>query len=219
MCNAVRKIFSVSKEDILKAEAKEKRGTRSGRRRGPESTGMASLSELSKRLAQELDSLPDHQGIVDVFDYLAGAVYSLNRPEAQSLWNRKRGRLPSYKKRVSLYLSEIPGGVDPNPLWTGGYFLNSAMLRIAACYDRIPKLSLSRTRGKKGCAHSRMESFLVKGKNCPAWRAVYDEVNNLKHTPEGLASGRNVTKDQVIEALAEIVSALEEKRGELSKLA
>jgi len=177
-----------------------------------------SLRELSTQLAKQLDDLPDDQAIVDVFDYLAGVVYSLKRLEGVPVWNRRGERLPGYKKRVSLYLSRIPEGEEPNAYWTSGYFLNSAMLRVAACYDRIPKLLLSPGARKKGNAHSRMESFLGAGTACSNWRNIYCEVNALKHKRQGLAAGRRVTRDQVIEALAEIVSTLEERKSQLKTL-
>lgn len=163
------------------------------------------LTEISKRLAQGLDDLPDHPAVVDVFDYLAGAIFSVVRAGPQFL-NRRGGQVANYKKMLSRYLSEMPDGPSPNPYWVCGYYVNSAMLRIAACYDRIPKMILKR---KKGNAHQLMQAICVDPSSYANWRAVYEEVNKLKHDAEGLASGRHVSKDEVMRALNEIVSLLE----------
>ena len=169
------------------------------------------LNEISKRLAQELDDLPDHPAVVDVFDYLAGAIFSLKRAGPQFL-NRRGGQVPNYKKMLSRYLSEIPEGPSPNPYWVCGYYVNSAMLRIAACYDRIPKMILKK---KKGKAHQLMQAICNDPSSYANWKAVYEEVNKIKHDAEGLASGRHVSKDEVMRALKEIVSLLETMKSDI----
>jgi hypothetical protein len=174
------------------------------------------LGELSKRLAQEVNDLPDHDAVTDVFDYLAGAIFCLKKCEALPFWERKSGRLKNYKRKVSEYLSGIPDGVQPNEYWVSGCFVNSAMLRIAACYDRIPKLILKKSKGE---AHSLMESLWGKGNESSYanWKAVYVEVNSLKHDASGLASGRKVSRDTVVDALKEIASILEVKKEDIVK--
>jgi hypothetical protein len=178
----------------------------------------ASLQELSNRLAKLLDDLPNNEGIVDVFDFLLGAIYSLQHLEGVFVWNRRGQHFPNYKIKVSLYLSEY--GENHNQHWINGYFLNSALQRIAGCYDRIPKL-LSSSGGERE-THPRMQSFLGisdADNQLTKWWAVYKEVNILKHDQQGLATGRSVTKDDAVQALSEIVSALENKVGELKSLA
>jgi hypothetical protein len=179
----------------------------------------ASLKDISTKLAKQLDVLKDHEGIVDVYDSLAGAIYSLKRLDELLSWNRTGPRLPDYKDRVSLYLLNIADGIEPMSIWVSGYFLNSALQRIAACYDRIPKLLFKGRANEK--AHERMQSFLgvTEAENKRTkWHAVYVEVNSLKHEEAGLASGRKVTKDDAVEALAEIASALEVKINLLKTL-
>jgi hypothetical protein len=169
------------------------------------------LKEISNRLAHELDDLPDHPAVVDVFDYLAGAILSLELAGRDFL-NRRGGQVANYKKMLSGYLSEIPKGRSPNPYWVCGYYVNSAMLRIAACYDRIPKMILKK---KKGKAHQLMQAICTDPSSYANWKAVYEEVNKLKHEAEGLASGRHVSKDEVMRALKEIVSLLETKKSSI----
>jgi len=175
------------------------------------------LASLSKRLAQELDGLPDREAITDVFDYLAGAIYSLKKCEDFKFWSRSGQRLTNYKKKVCQYLAEIPQGKAPNQYWISGYFFNSAMLRIAACYDRVPKLILKKGKLKgKENAHLLMASVFGNGSRYAKWTAVYQEVNSLKHDASGLASGRHVAKDDVMAALTEVVSLLEEKQKDIA---
>ena len=184
------------------------------------------LAQLSKQLAQQLDDLPDHDAVTDVFDYVAGAIYSLKQCEALRSWNRRGGRLANYNKKVSQYLSEIPDGKTPNPYWVSGYFLNSTMLRIAACYDRIPKLILKRDKLKRHeTAHTLMNSALASVPvggvaasscmNCPSWKDVYKEVNRLKHDRSAVARGRSVSKDDVTGAIEEIALLLKAKKNEI----
>jgi hypothetical protein len=167
------------------------------------------LTELSERLAREFEDLPDHAAVTDVFDYLAGAIFSLKNCEPQPFLNRKGGQVANYKKMLSQYLSEIPEGRSPNRYWVSGYYVDSVMLRIAACYDRIPKLILKKN---KGNAHELMRSIWGDASSYANWKAVYEEVNKLKHDPAGLAFGRQVGKDEVMGALNEIVSLLEAKK-------
>jgi len=171
--------------------------------------GTSTLEDLSKRLARELNDLPDHPAVADVFDYLAGAIFSLKHCAALPFLNRKGGQVAGYKKILSRYLSAIPEGRSPNPYWVCGFYFNSAMVRIAACYDRIPKMILKR---KKGKAHKLMESVWGDSSSYPKWKAVYKEVNKLKHAAVGLGLGRGVSMGDVMAALLEIVSLLEAKK-------
>jgi hypothetical protein len=175
------------------------------------------LQALSKRLAQELDALPNHDAITDVFDHLCGAVYSLKKCEQLRFWTRHGQRLTNYKKKVSQYLAEIPQGVSPNEYWISGYFFNSALMRIAACYDRVPKLILKKGTVKKNeNLHSLMKSLFGDESRYAKWKAVYEEVNRLKHDAYGLATGRSVAKDDVLAAITEVVSLLQEKRNDIA---
>ena len=153
---------------------------------------------------------------LDIFDYLAGAVFSLEKCHDLRFWNRQTGFLSGYKNRIAEYLRQIPSGLEPTPYWVSGYFVNSAMIRVAACYDRIPKLILKKKKLKDGeTAHSLMKSLLDDPSRYANWNSVYTEVNRLKHDKEGLAPGRQVSKDEITKALVEIVSLLEEKQGDL----
>jgi hypothetical protein len=174
------------------------------------------LAQTANKLATLLDSLPDHPAVVDIFDYLAGAVFSLEKCHALPFWNRRAGFLLDYKNRISEYLRQMPSGSEPNPYWVSGYFVNSAMLRVAACYDRIPKLILKKKKLKLGeTVHSLMESLLDDPSRYANWKAVYTEVNRLKHAKQGLALGRRVSRAEIAKALVEVVSLLEEKLTDL----
>jgi len=170
------------------------------------------LADLSKRLAQELDDLPEDDAVIDVFDYLAGAIFSLQNSARFPFLNRKSKQLAISKKTLSQYLSQIPEGKSPNRWWVCGYYVNSAMLRIADCYDRIPKMI---SKKKKGKAHELMQSTWPDASRYANWRAVYEEANKLKHEAAGLALGRRVSRDEVMSALNEIVLLLEAKKQDI----
>jgi len=170
------------------------------------------LADLSERLAQQLDALPENDAVRDVFDYLAGAVFSLQNCAALPFLNRKSKQFAISKKTLSQYLSEMPEGKSPNRYWVCGYYVNSAMVRIAACYDRIPKMISKKKNGK---AHELMQSIWADPSRYANWKAVYEEVNKLKHEAAGLASGRGVSRDEVMSALNEIVLLLAEKKEDI----
>jgi hypothetical protein len=178
---------------------------------GPLPDRSATLKDLSQRLARELADLPDHDAVTDVFDCLAGAIFSLKQCADLPFWERKGRRLKGYKTRVSQYSFRILDGESPSQYWVSGYFVNSAMLRIAACCDRIPKMILKKDAGN---AHASMEALCGKDneRDYKNWKTVYKEVNKIKHDASALAFGRYASKSQVIAALEEIVSTLEAKK-------
>ena len=53
----------------------------------------------------------------------------------------------------------------------------------------------------------------IRGSNHGQLDRVYDEVNDLKHTPGGLHSGRTVTFTEAVEAVDEILDLIEAWNG------
>jgi flagellar basal body-associated protein FliL len=96
-------------------------------------------------------------------------------------------------------------------LWLAGFYFNSAIQRIAAVYDRVPKLVGDRY---KGTPHERMAA--VNADDYADWRAVYTEMNSFKHDVEGRAKGRVVTMEIALNAADQAIGLLERKAADIA---
>jgi hypothetical protein len=157
-----------------------------------------------------LMTLPDHEAITDTFDYILGALYGLSRAIETGFVDRSAGWHSTYRPNLPQYVERILKNETPHERWLAGFFFNSAIQRMAASFDRIPKLL-----GASGPnARSRME--IVSPQKNVAWDGVYEEVNAFKHDIEGRASGRTVTLEQAIAAFVEIVQLLKANERKLA---
>ena len=100
---------------------------------------------------------------------------------------------------------ELAMGKPLDSIWTAGFFFNSGIQRLAAVFDRIPKILGARIKTAKG----RMTE--VNSGACPNWVKVYDEVNAYKHSPEGKAAGRSVSMEEAVECCSEVLDLLSRK--------
>src|SRR4030095_5364087 len=100
----------------------------------------AILEEMGTRLHNLLRVLPGHDAITDPMDYVAGALYSLRCAIDAGFADRPGPSDPTYRPFLTKYVLDAVSGRDVNNLWLGGYYFNSALQRIAANYDRMPKL-------------------------------------------------------------------------------
>lgn len=166
-------------------------------------------------LAQKLEPLmKSSRGAAerDPLDYLLGALHALfqakqlgyqHRPQSldDKYWNE--GPLP----RVG-YMAQ--GKLRVEGKWLAGFYFNSALVRLAAAFDRTVRLKATRKK--------------IKVKKRPVWNLlldlglqrfskgklarVYREVNPLKHAPEGLATGRRITMTDATQAFDEMLDLL-----------
>jgi len=96
------------------------------------------------------------------------------------------------------------GSVRTDGKWAAGFYFNSALLRIAADYHRLLK-ALTRL-NENVPALRKLVSPPFEHRNLDA---VHKEVNELKHTPNGLERGRQVTFATATAALQELVDLIE----------
>jgi hypothetical protein len=176
------------------------------------------LAEIARRLSRLLSEVPDDEAVVDTLDYLAGALYSLFQLEPLPFWERRGPRLPDYRSKLRRYVADMAHGEQPGDYWLSGYFLNSALQRIAGCYDRIPKLFLGIEKGDRRPPHELMTAIFGDERNYRNWKALYSEMNPLKHWAVGLSQKRAVGKSEAIRALEEILSLVQAKKPELVKV-
>jgi hypothetical protein len=148
--------------------------------------------------------------LVATLDDFLGALYALifarhnNRPfEARSgpievQWVVKRAE------------NVAEGTVRTSGNWLAGFYFNSALFRIAASYHRGLKVMLNNEASRLN------KPQLLEGIELvfPRWQhknldEVYDEVNDLKHSPEGVFSSRSVSRKEAYAAVAELLELFE----------
>jgi len=166
---------------------------------------------LGERVHALLRTLPDHEAITDTLDYVMGALHGLVRAANVGFADRPGGFASEYRPFLTEYVLQIAAHRPINTLWLAGFYFNSAIQRIAASFDRIPKLLGV---PDKGDAHKRMA--LVNADDYKDWSDVYLEVNALKHDPEGKAKGRQVTMEVALRAMDQLIRFLETKIPELT---
>jgi hypothetical protein len=170
------------------------------------------LKTPANDLKSLLMSLPNHEAVTDTFDYVIGALYGLSRAIETGFVDRLGGWHSTYRPHLLQYIDCVLKSEKINERWLAGFYFNSAIQRLAASFDRIPKLL-----GASGAnAHARMAN--VNPQNCPAWHKVYKEVNVFKHEIAGRASGRQVTVEQAVAAMEELVQLLKANQRKLATM-
>lgn len=102
------------------------------------------------------------------------------------------------------------GAVRKSGKWLAGFYFNSALFRIAAAYHRGLKV----VSGKETCRLYKADLLKYVEPGFPNWQhtnldRVYDEVNDLKHTAEGLFNSRNISREEARVAVAELLELFE----------
>ncbi len=161
------------------------------------------------RLKSLLIGLPNHDAITDVLDYVLGAYYGLTRAIEFGFIDRPGPWHSTYRPHLTKYLEEITNNIPPHDSWLAGFFFNSGIQRLAACFDRIPKL----LGVKRADAHTQMRS--INKADFTAWEKVYVEVNAFKHYPAGKSAGRSVTLNDALQALEQAIGFLKANESKL----
>ena len=178
------------------------------------------LEEFGAALHQLVLQLPDHDAVTDTLDYLLGALFGLTRAHELGFRDRTGAHFPVYRPHLANYALQIPKNQSVNKLWLGGFYFNSAIQRIAAAFDRIPRMLGAKKKKKVGAkrlptsAKERMTE--VNNTAFDKWQKIYDEVNAFKHDPEGRAAGRTVEMSDAIESFEQMLNLL---NGSTAKLA
>ncbi len=183
-----------------------------------------------KALAQRLETFMKPargESERDPLDYLLGALHGLFQAKRLGFKDRDhalddaRGRSPQgvpYWKYAALtrvrFMAE--GRLRVDGAWVAGFYFNSALVRLAAVFDRTVRLKATRKGLDRRGRGSRPPSvydllralglgLFTKGELAK----VYQEVNPLKHKPEGLAEGRHVTMADATIAFGQMLELLE----------
>jgi len=169
------------------------------------------MQEQAKHLKRLLIDLPDHDAITDVFDYVVGAQYGLTKALEFGFVDRVGAWHSTYRSHLPQYADNIAAQKQVNDLWLAGFYFNSGIQRLAACFDRVPKLL-----GASGKdAGKRMKN--VNAGSYVAWEKVYTEINAFKHATEGKAAGRTVSMEDAVQAFEETLNLLTKNEAKLAK--
>jgi hypothetical protein len=179
------------------------------------------LDEYGRLLHNLLIELPDHREITDTLDYILGALYGLVHAHRLGFKDRSTQYVPVYRPYLANYALQVSKGGILNSLWNAGFHFNSGIQRLAAAFDRLPKMlgakPKKRVAGKTRATTAKQRMAEINPNPCPNWEAVYDEVNAFKHDPEGRSAGRTVTMNDALVAFGEMAQLILDKRPVIAK--
>jgi hypothetical protein len=175
-----------------------------------------SLATFGGKLATLLENskIQSDPNAVGVLDDLLGAVYSLILARHHHFEDRtdRPIEIPVVQARA---LQIQKGDVRIDGKWIAGWHFNSALFRIAAVYHRLLKVSVGQpeTREYVWDLRPRVEA-LYKHWRRTEWSsdhvgAIHEEVNVLKHTTQGVHSGRTATFDDALAGIGELIDLAE----------
>jgi hypothetical protein len=207
--------------DIVAPVVSEKGHARMSTEAAVSSTTKERLKEQARDLHRLLNELPQHHAITDTLDYVLGALFGLLQAETTGFKERIGGYVPEYHAHVANYAMNLSEGRQLNSVWLAGFYFNSGIQRLAAAFDRVPKMLGAANKGmvdgKKKPTTARDRMTEVNSGDWANWEKVYDEVNAFKHSPEGRATGRTVTMEDAVAASAEVLDLLAQTKSELNR--
>ncbi len=164
------------------------------------------LSDLAGRIAKAVERFraKPKDPVVGALDDLLGAVYALVSAVEKD-FKGKPG--PSDFGAVVTRAQQLADGeVRKDGNWMAGFHFNSALFRISAVFDRLPK-----SFGGHALARSRYQKKKGKAWDDASAHAVRLEVNRLKHKASGVFGKRRKAFDEAklaVEQLLDLAEAL-----------
>ena len=173
------------------------------------------LTALARRIAQLLGSDPPvKQSLQACLDDLLGAVYSLmyakrykfvSRPQA--LGQKDIGNVLIRARKMAASKLRTEGK------WTAGFYFNNALFRTAAVYHRSLKVTTGDETSGIKILIKKVEGLYKQARGVD-WTSkgamkVNCEVNSLKHTANGIISGRKIQFEDAIAAIDEVLNLIE----------
>jgi hypothetical protein len=163
------------------------------------------LPESARQLALLTEALP---GLLDIFDLLAGALYSLQMADRLGFRDRPGELKPKYKENLVKRLGRMGRHDLPSDgLWLAGLHFNSGIQRLGACYRRLQdvfKRYHRQFRSARGADFSTENLELVR-----------EESNKIKHDEYGLLAGRQVAFTVAVGGIDDLLSEVAQREPEL----
>ena len=170
------------------------------------------LASLAARMVKLLErpEVQSNQPLVSVLDDLLGAVYALIAAR-QEKFHGKIGtsEFPPILDRAKLIAAGKP---KTSGHWLAGFHVISAMFRISAVFDRLPKALAGCKHGESCCEHGAGARYRkAKGKAWPNQQlhAIRKEVNAIKHEAIGVYKGRQANLNAAFSAVSQVLDLAE----------
>jgi hypothetical protein len=162
------------------------------------------LSTLANRIATLVAKFREKptDPVVAALDELLGAVYAL----VSAIEKDFKGKLGASEfEPVFIRAQHLANGlVRKDGNWMAGFHFNSAMFRISAVLDRLP-----RALGGHSVASGRYQKKTGKAWQNKEAHEIREEVNRLKHEPSGIFGTRRSALTAAITAVDQLVHLAE----------
>lgn len=162
------------------------------------------------RLLQSPQAEQNHYFVATLDDFL-GVLYALILAKCNS--RPFRGRRGPIEARTIVKRAEhvSEGRVRVSGNWLAGFYFNSALFRIAATYHRGLKVASGKETDHK---ITLWELLKIIHRAFPGWNHeklddIHNEVNDLKHSAEGLFRARRVDWEQAGTAVEQLLELFE----------
>ena len=176
------------------------------------------LFQLSRRIATLLQSqkIQSSASMQASLDDSLGAVYSLIYARNYEYDDRQQPLGPKDIGAVKTRAMDMATGkVRTEGKWTAGFYFNNSLFRISAVYHRALKIITGRETEKVYVDTLRpIAEALFHGWRHQNWanenvKKLHKEVNELKHTADGVYEGRDVKYDEAARAVDELLNLIE----------
>jgi hypothetical protein len=182
----------------------------------PSNSRLAGYAARLSRLLAHGTTQTD-RAVTGTLDEFLGALYALNLAQIQGFVDRPAGtdvEISVLQDRVGKLAK---GDVRIDGKWMAGFHFNSGLLRLSAVYHRSLKVVTNNVGRKKDIPT--LLAQLDEPTHFPNWAGhvwsrvniakVHSEVNDFKHTAQGLNAGRNVPYGVAVDAVEELLELLE----------
>jgi hypothetical protein len=175
------------------------------------------LASQSKRIGVLLIKHKSSQsGLLACLDDLLGSVYNLFYATHFEYADRLKTLSEHDIGNVAIRANDMGQcKVRIDGKWAAGVFFNNALFRLAGVYHRVLKIAVDKptSRDFPYALLPEVEK-LFRAATKLDWKhthiqAIYKEVTDLKHTPDGIFEGRSVRFVQAIDAVDEILTLVE----------
>jgi hypothetical protein len=175
------------------------------------------LPPLAGRIGQLLSSNPQpKRSLQACLDDLLGAVYSLMYAKQYEYDDRPQPLAQADISNVVVRAKDMAAlKLRTEGKWTAGFYFNNALFRTSGVYHRALKILTGNELEEKGLGVLRpLAEKLYEQKKESPWendhvRRLHKEVNDLKHTSDGIIEGRDVPFATATEALEELLNLIE----------
>jgi hypothetical protein len=148
-------------------------------------------------------------------DDLLGAVYSLIYARSRDYDDRQQTLGPQDIQAVRVRASDMSiRRVRTEGKWTAGFYFNNSLFRVSAIYHRALKIVTGKEKETyadtlRPIAESLFQNWENRGWTSTNLAKLHREVNELKHTPDGIYQGRDIQFSEATSAVDELLTLIE----------